>query len=240
MERFRKPSISGRFSKLGYLLKNTVTIVGRDFDIVSPMVRTIVLSVLLVTLFFGALVALVADAIAIGVALLVVWLLLGSNHFFYFNRQEIALSWLVFETAAGRDRCFSEATDVANRLKPQVRWLGILDMAAAWIAWRRNSSGKNGFLTHLLLGAMTESWDLVNHFLLPAFAVDRVGFREGMEKLRAARENVPEALVGVFGIDVVGRVVGEHHAPPSYYSGSLGGWSRNLGEWHHACGVRGW
>lgn len=213
MTRFRKPGLSERFSQLGYLLKHTATIVGRDRDILAPVIRTILFSVVLVTVFFAAIAAFVADAGGPGTVLLLVWLVLGLYHFFYFNRQELALSWLVFETAAGRDRSFPEATDRADELAPQRRVLALIDMVAAWIAWRRNTSEKSGLLTNLVLGAMTEGWDLVNHFLLPAFAVDGVSFRDAMGKLRATRENVPETLVGVFGIDVMGRVVATLMAP---------------------------
>ncbi|RFU13354.1 hypothetical protein DZD18_07250 [Rhodobacteraceae bacterium W635] len=213
MTRFRKPGLGERFTQLGYLLKHTVTIVGRDRDIATPVIRTILLSVVLVTLFFAMITAYVIEANGTGTLLLLAWLIVGVYHFFYFNRQELALSWLVFETAAGRDRSFAEASRHAGKLGAQIRTLALLDMAAAWIAWRRNNSGKNGLLTNLVLGAMTEGWDLVNHFLLPAFAVDGVGFRDGMGKLRATRENVPETLVGVFGIDVIGRVVATIVAP---------------------------
>ncbi|WP_101068549.1 hypothetical protein [Roseovarius salinarum] len=213
MTRFRKPGLSERFSQMGYLLKHTVTIVGRDFDIVAPVIRTVVFSVILVTLFFAMIAAYVVEANGTGTILLLLWAGVGIYHFFYFNRQELALSWLVFETASGRDRSFPEATARAGELGGQIRILALLDMAAAWIAWRRSNSENNGFLTNLILGAMTEGWDLVNHFLLPAFAVDGVGFRDGMGKLRAARENVPETLVGVFGIDVMGRVVATIMAP---------------------------
>ncbi|MCM2563745.1 hypothetical protein M8756_16590 [Lutimaribacter sp. EGI FJ00015] len=213
MTRFRKPGLSERFSQLGYLLKHTATIVGRDRDILTPVMRIILFSVILVTLFFAMIFSYVVEANGTGTLLLLAWLGAAFYHFFYFNRQELALSWLVFETAAGRDRSFSEATDHAGKLGGQIRILAFLDMAAAWIAWRRGNSNNNGLLTNLVLGAMTEGWDLVNHFLLPAFAVDGVGFRDGMGKLRATRENVPETLVGVFGIDVIGRVVATIVAP---------------------------
>lgn len=213
MTRFRKPGLSERFAQLGYLLKHTATIAGRDRDILTPVLRTVVFSVILVTLFFAMIAAYVVEANGAGTLFLLAWLGVGFYHFFYFNRQELALSWLVFETAAGRNRSFAEATEHAGRLGGQIRMLALLDMVAAWIAWRRGNSNNTGLLTNLVLGAMTEGWDLVNHFLLPAFAVDGVGFRDGMSKLRATRENVPETLVGVFGIDVIGRVVATIVAP---------------------------
>lgn len=213
MTRFRKPGLRERFAQMSYLLKHTATIVGRDHDILTPPIRTILFSVVLVTLFFAMIAAYVIGSSGVGMVLLLVWLGAWIYHFFYFNRQELALSWLVFETAAGRDRSFPEATNHVGQLGGQIRILALLDMAAAWIASRRGNGNENGFLTNLVLGAMTEGWDLVNHFLLPAFAIDGVGFREGMGKLRATRENVPETLVGVFGIDVIGRVVATIVAP---------------------------
>lgn len=213
MTRFRTPGLGERFSQMGYLLRHTATIVGRDRDILTLVIRTIIVSVILVTLFFAMVAAYAVECKGAGTALLLVWAGAGIYHFFYFNRQELALSWLVYETAAGRDRSFAEAMDRVGSLGGQIRILALLDMAAAWIASRRGQSEKKGFLTNLVLGAMTEGWDLVNHFLLPAFAVDGVGFRDGMDKLRATRERVPETLVGVFGIDVLGRVVATLVAP---------------------------
>lgn len=213
MTRFRKPNLSERFGQMSYLLKHTATIVGRDRDILTPVIRVIIFSIVLVSLFFAMIIAYVAGAGGIGTILLLIWAAAGIYHYFYFNRQELALSWLVFETAAGRDRSFPEATGRAGELGAQVRTLALLDMAAAWIAWRQGNSENSGFVTRLILGAMTEGWDLVNHFLLPAFAIDGVGFSDGMSKLRATRENIPETLVGVFGIDILSRVVGNIVAP---------------------------
>ncbi|PQO24388.1 hypothetical protein C2I36_03070 [Rhodobacteraceae bacterium WD3A24] len=212
MDRFRRPGLQERFTQLAYLLKHTVTIVGRDADIIRPLVRMAIYAAVLVTVFFAMIWAYAVDSDGTGTLLLLLAVILFIYKFFYYNRQELAVSWLVAETAFGRDRSVTDAAAHVATLRGQARILALLDMGAAWIASRKNNN-KSGLLTNLLLSAITEGWDLVNHFLLPAFAIDNVGFRDAMGKIRAARDNVPETLMGVFGIDILGRVVVTIFAP---------------------------
>lgn len=213
MTRFRRPSMRERLAETGYLMKHTATITGRDSDIFSPLIRTVVYSLVLVGLFFAMLAAFVMDRGGTGMLLMLLWAIGAIYHFFYLNRQELALARLVYDTAKGEDADAGEARAHAATLGPQIRRLALLDMVAAWINWRRRNTEKGGLLTGLVMGFLSESWDLVNHFLLPAIAVDGVGLKDGMSRLKAVRENVPETLMGVFGIDVFGRVVAAIVAP---------------------------
>ncbi|WP_274426388.1 hypothetical protein [Chelativorans sp. YIM 93263] len=211
-DKFTRPALSDRFDQLSYLLKHTVTIIGRDRDILGPPIRMAIYSLLPAIAFFAMIWAFLIDRDGSGMALLALSVFLFVYKFFYYNRQELALSWLVYETAAGRDRDGAEAAKHVSTLKSQARLLALLDMGAAWIARQRRRRNK-GFINRLLLSALTEGWDMVNHFLLPAFAIEGVGFREGMSRLKATRENVPETLMGVFGIDILGRLVASIAAP---------------------------
>lgn len=216
MDKFKRPGIGERVAQLGYLLKHTFGIVGRDADILAPLVRMAVYSVVLVTVFFCGILAIALDAGGWGTLLLAVAAGLFIYKFFYYNRQELAQSWLVFETACGNDRDLAGARGRVAGLKGQARRLALLDMMAAWIASRRNANrnrGIGGALVNLVLAGLTEVWDLANHFLLPAVAVDRLDLREGASRLSRLRDNVPETLVGVFGIDIMGRAVGTIMAP---------------------------
>ncbi|MFW6094207.1 MAG: hypothetical protein ACODAC_09560 [Pseudomonadota bacterium] len=210
--RFRRPSLTERFTQLGYLLKNTATIVGRDADILQPLVRMGIYAASLVCVFFAVVWLYATGANGTATMLLGVCTVAFVYKFFYYNRQELAMSWLVYETAGGRDRNLDDAHAQVRELGSQIRTLALLDMAAAWIA-RRSRNDKQGFIDGLVLSALTEGWDLVNHFMLPVFAIERTGFKDGMERLRVVRENVPETLAGVFGIDILGRVVGGVMAP---------------------------
>jgi len=227
LDKFRRPGAQERIKQLAYLLKHTVTIIGRDADILRPLLRMAIYAAVLVTVFFAMIWAYAIDASGTGTVLLLLSVVLFLYKFFYYNRQELAASWLVSETAFGRDRSLADASEHVATLRSQARSLALLDMGAAWIASRKNNN-KSGMLTNLLLSAITEGWDLVNHFLLPAFAIDGVGFRDAMGKIRAARDNVPETLMGVFGIDILGRVVVTIFAP-IYVLLGLGGVV--LGTW---------
>lgn len=140
MKRFERPDLNERFAQLGYLLKHTATIVGRDADILSPIIRMGIYAGVLVTVFFASLYAYVAEASGTGNLLLSLALVLFIYKFFYYNRQELALSWLVYETAAGRDRSLSDARRQVTDLRWQTRILALLDMAAAWLSSRRKKS----------------------------------------------------------------------------------------------------
>jgi len=215
MDRFRRPGAGERLRQLGYLLKHSFTVVGRDRDILVPLFRMWVYAASLVSVFFAALLAFAMDAGGWGTILLATAISLFVYKYFYYNRQELAQSWLVFETACGRDRSAADARQHVAGFKGQARRLALLDMLAAWISSRRSDgkSGVAGAVVNLLLAGLNEIWDLANHFLLPAVAVDGVDLREGASRLTRVKDNVPETLVGVFGIDIMGRAVGTIMAP---------------------------
>lgn len=218
---FKRPGLGLRLEHLFYLLKHTLTIIGRDRDILGPPMRMAIFALVPVSVFFAAIYAIAIEAGGIGTLLLALAVILFIFKFFYYNRQELALSWLVYETAAGRDRDGPQALQRAGELKRQARILALLDMGGAWIAWQRKRGNKS-MVNRVFLSALTEGWDMVNHFLLPAFAIEGIGFRDAMGRLRAVRENVPETLMGVFGIDILGRVVVAIAAPLSVVIAVIG------------------
>lgn len=201
---FEKPGIGAQFSQLGYLLKNTFTIIGRDKDIWSPIIRMSVYAGLLVTLFFAGIAAIVGGMGGTGTLLLLAMVIVFIYKFFYYNHQELRLSRLVYDTACGRDATVQSARQELADVKGSARILAMIDMASAWASLRR---GDGGFITRVALGSLIEIWDLVNHFLLPVFAIDKLGFKEGGNRLHMLREHIPETLTGVFGIDIMGSVV---------------------------------
>lgn len=216
MEQFKRPGVGERLAHLGYLLKHTFTIVGRDRDILKPLVRMAVYAAVTVTVFFAGILAIAAGSGGWGTLLLLAAFSLFVYKFFYYNRQELAQSWLVFETGCGRDRDLPAARERVSELKGQARRLALLDMLAAWISGRKSSDrdqGIGGALVNLVLAGLGEIWDLANHFLLPAVAVDRVELSEGASRLGRLRDSIPETLVGVFGIDIMGRAAGTIMAP---------------------------
>ncbi|MDX1626975.1 MAG: hypothetical protein R3323_10710, partial [Wenzhouxiangellaceae bacterium] len=171
-ESLRTPGLGDRLRQLGYLLKNTFTLVGRDPGIVRPLVRMAVYGTVMATLFFIALLCLGVGATGLGVTLLLVATLLFLYKFFYYNRQELRQSWLATELVQGRTRTASEAAGRVAELRSTARALAWLDILFAWIGRFTNRGGKFGWLVGLLARGLVEVWDLANHYLLPAAAAD--------------------------------------------------------------------
>jgi hypothetical protein len=204
-------TFSDRLSRIGYLLRHTFTVVGRDTDIVTPWVRMIVYAVVMVTAFFVGVLATGMGAGLIGAAAFGLAVLMFLYKYVFYNYREVAQSWLVYETICGRDRTYAEAAATAAQRKSGVWTLAGLDLLMAYLMSQRGSN-KEGWgqkLVNLILSGLNEVWDLVNHYMLPAIAVDDLTLTEGGKKMKALRHQVPETLTGVFGIDFIGRIVGQ-------------------------------
>lgn len=211
MQNLKSLSFTERLSRIGYLLKNTFTVVGRDPDIAKPLIWMSVYALIMVTAFFVGVSALFLEAglvAAVGLGLAV---LLYLYKFFFYNYKEMSQSWLVYETICGRDRSYADAKQKARDRKWGVRKLAALDFGMAYLMSNRsnNSNGWGQKLLNLLLAGLREVWDLVNHYLLPAIAIDDLSLTEGVTRMKQLRSQVPATLTGVFGIDFIGRLVGQ-------------------------------
>lgn len=210
-QKFEKPGLGERFQQLGYLLKNTVTIIGRDTDIVGPWLRTSIYAAVMVTAFFAAIAAIAMGAGGIGTLLLLAAFALFFYKYVYYTRQDMVQSWLVAETVRGRDAVPGDGRKRVDGLKSQARSLGWASLGFAFISSRAGSGeggGIQAMIIRLLLSALTEVWDLAKHFLTPAVTVDECGLRDGVDRMKSLRNSVPETLVGVFGIDIAGGAAG--------------------------------
>lgn len=201
---------SDRLSRIGYLLKHTLTVVGRDTDIVTPWAWMIVYATVMVTAFFAGVIGMFLSTFALwgpGFGLAV---LMFVYKYFFYNYREMGQSWLVYETICGRDRSYPDAKAAAKERASGVRKLAGLDMLMAYLLSKRGEGGGWGQkLINLFLSGLEEVWDLVNHYMLPAIAIDRLTLTDGVKKMKDLRDQVPETLVGVFGIDFIGRIVGQ-------------------------------
>ena len=206
---FTRPDRKQRLAQLGYLFKHSFTIVGRERAILSPIIRMVIYAMVMVLLFF------IGIYLAAGEGGGSTWFLLAGSlmfiyKFFYYNRAELTLSRMIYETAIGNTPEGPAVRREIADLKAQIRILGALDMVSAWVESRKNKAG--GLMT-LLLGGIVQIWDLVNNFLLPVFAIEKVGIRDGLAQMKRLKDHVPETLAGVFGINILGGVVGTLMAP---------------------------
>lgn len=201
---FVTPSHKARLTQLGYLFKHTLTIFGRDLSIVRPIVKMIVYACAMLAVLFTGLVFVLYHHSG-GGWLLFVGALLFAYKFFYYNRVSLVLSRMVYVTATGGDAQAQKARQQLTGLHRQVFVLGLLDMMIAWIRSSKNKQG--GIVKNLLLGGIAGLGDLVSHFLLPVFAVDKHGLRDSLGTLRTLKNNIPDPLSDVFGIAIMGRLV---------------------------------
>lgn len=214
MQNLKSLSFTDRLNRVGYLLKHTFTVVGRDGDIVRPWIWMSVYATVMVTAFFVGATSVFLEAhlvAAVGLGLAVV---LYLYKFLFYNYREMSQSWLVYEAIGGRECSYGEAKQKARDRKWGVRKLAALDILMAYLMSKRSdkSDGWGQKLLNMFLAGLNEVWDLVNHYMLPAIAIDNLTLTEGVKQMKKLRHQVPATLTGVFGIDFIGRIVGQINA----------------------------
>ncbi len=209
--RFIKKPFKDRLKDTGFLIKNSFTIIGKDKDIKTPTIHMIVLSILITTFIFISLYTFFSKQfVFVGILLLLFTLfILVPFKFFYDIRQKADQSWIVYNALAGKDISYSDAHEYTKSQKRNLRLIAFVDILVKYAGTRRGrKKGIMGFLINLFLTALVEVWDLLSHYMLPAVVIEQRPLKEIVPELKALKNNVPATLVGVFGIDFVGNVVG--------------------------------
>ncbi len=202
-----------RFKAVGQLIKNTFTIIGRDKDIVKPWIRMAIYHLVMVTAFFYGVLGWWYELPGEFAGVLLAVVLFIYKHF-YQNKQEVRLSWIVYQTIIGNDPSYKGAVRECKQIQDNTRKLAWLDIGMAIVSTgRRSGSGFLVFLINMFISGLEEVWDLVNHYLLPSVAIDQLDISSGVTKMKKLKDQVPETLVGVFGIDFIGNVVGQVTGP---------------------------
>lgn len=205
---FDKLSFKNRMTSVFHLFKNTFTVIGRDDDILKPFYRMIIYSAIMVSFFFYFVFSFWYNLPLAGLLFFIAFLLFLYKYF-YFNKQEIRMSWIVYETIIGNDPSYKGSVPVSKELKSQIRKMAWIDIGMA-VAKKSKASGNKGILSgliNLILTGLGEVWDLINHYLLPSVAIDKLDIKPAVEKMKKLKDQVPETLLGVFGIDFLGKVV---------------------------------
>lgn len=217
---FNLPGLQSK--KLDFLLKNSVSIAGKEKDILIAAKKLILLMSLRGFLFLSAICGFMYCTItqsnaAIPVALLGSWLALKIYLFYYTEKIKAAQCWLTYNTIKNNDISLAEALSKAEQSRITLFLIALVELAL-----RSNQSSnqrshyRNGpvslsptvifsWVKSLLLSALEEVWDLAKHYLLPAVLIEGRSVSNVAEPLKSLRNNVPETLVGVFGIDFIGR-----------------------------------
>lgn len=207
-------------SKLGMkdtigLLKNTFILIGKDTTIIKPTIKQIIWLVIttfaiLASFVTGIIISSmnISENVALGVfsiGILLVFFMIFILPFIFIKLKMIQ-SWIVYKTLSGKGCSYAEAKKEANKNTGDVIWIGIIDtIVRGLVAQARNQRGVLGMIAHLIAGAIEESWDLIGNYLIPGAIIDQdTSVWQVAKDLKHIKENVPGALTGVFGFDLVG------------------------------------
>ncbi|PAU94814.1 hypothetical protein CK503_04910 [Aliifodinibius salipaludis] len=205
-----------RIKSVLHLVKGTFTIIGKDDDIIKPWIRMAIYHSLMVTFGFGVFFLWQYEHIGYGLLSFFLGFLLFLYKHFYNNKQEMRLSWIVYETVIGNDPSYRGATMASKELKWHIRKIACIDILMIFVKKSKFvGGGIIKMLIRLFIAGLEEVWDLANHYLLPSVAVDKMDITPAVKEMKKLKDRVPESLVGIFGIDFLGRVV-RHVTIPAY------------------------
>lgn len=205
---FDKLSFKKRMTSVYHLFSNTISVIGRDEDIIKPFIRMVIYNLVMILSFFYFVFSFWYDLPLVFLSVVIAFSLFLYKYFYY-SRQEIRMSWIIYDSITGSDPSYKDSVTVSKTLKSQIRKIGWIDigMAIANNAQKNKSKGGGNMLIRLVLKGMNEVWDLINHYLIPSVAVDKMDIKPAIQSMKSLKERVPESLAGVFGIDFLGKVV---------------------------------
>lgn len=198
------------------LLKNTFTIIARNPAIFKPTITQIVVGIFLWVLVIGSFASFyfVPGAAVIAVIILIFSVVMLILFPFIKMYYRAAQCWIVYKTFTGNKISYKEGLARARQNKKDIFILGLLDILLTVLSRKlKEGTGRGGLwvilniLMRMAGAAVEEGWDLVGHFLLPGSIIPEKTVGEAISDIKNIRNNVPGALVGVFGIDFVGDLV---------------------------------
>lgn len=200
------------------LMKNTFVVIGKNKAIFRPTITQIWLGVIFylfvvasaVTIFFTT-----GMIQSIAIIVLIFFLMLLIPIFPFIRMYyKAAQCWIVYHTFTGKNITYQDGLARAKQNKGDIFVLGLFDILLTVLAKKlKQGTGKGGLWVILnivmwLLGkAVEEGWDLIGHYLLPASIIQEKNVGEVLPEIKNLKNNVPGALVGVFGFDFAGDMI---------------------------------
>ncbi len=191
-----------------FLLKNTFKILSRNKDIASPTLRSIYYSLALRVLFFTMLLCFFLYPL-LWFLLLFVYIIGAIYKYFYFAKQKSSQSYLVWYAIGGQEASYQQAMDYVKNDFKKYRSIAYIDMARGFIKNAHNSESRwiKWLIRNLLLSGLDEVLDLVSNFLLPVMVIENKWITQVKDDLKAIKDNIPQTLTWVFGIDLLWSAV---------------------------------
>lgn len=206
------------------LLKQTLDVVRRNPEILRPTYRqffwTGLFTVLLILGIWGLFLSLFNPnpvfggllLVVLGISLIGLVLVLPFLKTYYRAGQV----WMIYQTFAGKPVTFAQGMQRAKENRMDVFIFTIVEMIANFISARLKQGVQGKGIIVIILSAIMwilgkvveEGWDLISHYLLPAAVIEDKSVDQILPRIKDIKDHVPAALVGVFGIDLVGDVIG--------------------------------
>jgi hypothetical protein len=223
------PAIGSKGKDVQGLLKNSITLLGKDSDVFKPVVyMTIIKSVSIFAIFSMMYLFFVAHHLAQGF-LVLLFLICFAPIVSYLNMKYKAItSWMIYDILRGKDTDVSAGAKELKGLGFTLFLYAMIDhiVKSATSSQSQEESGIVSMIKGLILSVFQEVWDLIKNFSLPAIVIDKTTLKEIPAKLKLVKQNIPGALAGILGIDIIGSVFislfGAIQIPAILISGGIG------------------
>ncbi|MBT4964479.1 MAG: hypothetical protein HOI53_04095 [Francisellaceae bacterium] len=205
------------FENLIHLLKYSLTIIGKDKDILKPMYKSFYLatfnySFIFITAcvyFFSIGKANSIPTLFLILLFIYIFILLPYS-IFYHVRMRACTSWTVYQTLTGSDISYQDAYNHTRKQASSLRWIAVIDIAM-WFLTSSSDNGNNrnisgGFLSSIIKSIFAESWDLAKYYSIPTVVIEDTTVRGSVDKMKELKHNIPATLTGIFGIDFLGSM----------------------------------
>jgi len=164
---FTKKPFKDRIKDTGYLIRHSFTIIGRDEDIKTPMIKMGIFTTILRIIFFLSLLTILTieshENVGLIALTVLLWLIMVAilipMRFFYDVRQKGNLCWVVYNTLCGKDISYRDAVGHTKSQKGRLKALGLGELV---LVYSRTFKKDSGLLINLFLGFLTEVWDLLS------------------------------------------------------------------------------
>ena len=195
-----------KFDDLSGLFKNTFKLIGKDKDLLQPILYMgIYRSVSVCLAFTGIYFFFVAQSYGYGFLSILANLAYAPLSAFLQTRHKAALSWMSFEVLKGKDTDLNSGLSRIKGLNGKLFIIAIVDMIIMNSSSQKSKDGGiKQMLVALALSLFQGIWDIFQNFMIPTLTVEKCDFSEATSRLKTMKENIPAALSGVLGMDILG------------------------------------
>ncbi|UYM14655.1 hypothetical protein [Endozoicomonas euniceicola] len=194
------------------LLTGSVSLLGKDADIFKlafrmTLFKTIAMTMCLACVYYF----LIAQDYLTGMLLILLTLMAGPVFSFIQMRYKAVGSWMIYDILQGKDTDIPSGARAIKGMGFSLFLYSMIDYLIKSKSSEESDSESNtgsNFFINLLFDVFSEVWDLVKNFSLPAIVIDQSTIRQIPEKLSLLKKNIPGALAGVLGIDLIGSLIG--------------------------------